>query len=151
MDPQPAAAEPKWFQLDESESQVRAMLGQPAMVVPFGDFRSWQYRFGDELDHDEFSHALVFRNSDGKLISISRTYSPERNVDPFFPPGESKAYLYQREGGMNFSVRVRRLSGGRLLMAMGVAKPGEATGQLLMIRESELRTFYGWLADAIAQ
>jgi hypothetical protein len=38
------------------------------MVADFGNYRSWQYRMG-EADHNQFSHALVFRKSDGRLIS----------------------------------------------------------------------------------
>ena len=72
----------KWFQLVESESEVRKYLGQPAIVADFGEYRSWQYQIG-EVEHDDFSHALVFRKSDGKLVSVSRTYNPERSVDSF--------------------------------------------------------------------
>src|SRR5882672_6624272 len=75
-DPQLSADGIKWFQLGESESDVRKLLGQPALVADFGEYRSWQYQIGD-VEHDDFSHALVFRQSDGKLVSVSRTYNPE--------------------------------------------------------------------------
>ena len=144
-DPQPGPGEPKWFQLLETESEVRGMLGQPQMVTDTGNYRSWQYRFGDDLDHDEFSHALLFRKADGKLVSVSRSYSPERNVDKLFPNAETKTYSYPSDGLIKFSIRVRRLSGGRLLMAMGVSEAGQLTGQVVLMRESELRYFYEWL------
>src|SRR5262249_25282 len=81
-DPLASSAGPKWFQLAESESDVRKCLGQPTMVADFGRYRSWQYQIG-EVEHDDFSHALIFRKSDGKLVSVTRSYNPERNVDVF--------------------------------------------------------------------
>jgi hypothetical protein len=148
-DPRPSAAEPKWFQLVETESQVRARLGQPKMVADFGNYRSWQYQIG-ETDHDDFSHALVFRKSDGKLVSVSRNYDPQRTVDQFFPASKTTVHYYPDAGKPQFTIRVRRLSGGRLLMAMGVAKPGQSTGQILLVRESELSHFYPWLEAQLA-
>src|SRR6266436_9804377 len=65
-DPRLSADGVNWFQLIESESAVRKCLGQPAMVADFGEYRSWQYQIG-EVEHDDFSHALVFRKSDGKI------------------------------------------------------------------------------------
>ena len=50
-----------------------------------------------------------------------------------------------------FSIRVRRLSGGRLLMAIGTSKPGQTTGQLVLMRESELTHFYPWLEEQLAE
>jgi hypothetical protein len=40
---------------------------------------------------------------------------------------------------------VRRLSGGRVLIAMGSTKAGQLTGQVVLIRESELALFHPWL------
>jgi len=130
---------------------LRGMLGQPQMVTDTGNYRSWQYRFGDDLDHDEFSHALLFRKADGKLVSVSRSYSPERKVDELFPAAETKTYSYPSEGAAQFSIRVRPLSGGRLLMAMGVSEPGQTTGQVVLMRESELRYFYEWLDQRLTR
>jgi hypothetical protein len=83
-DPKLSADGLKWFQLGESESEVRKSLGQPAMVTDFGECRSWQYQIV-EVEHDDFSHALLFRKSDRKLVSVSRTYNPERDVDIILP------------------------------------------------------------------
>ena len=138
----------KWFQLVESESEVRRCLGQPSMVADFGEYRSWQYQIG-EVEHDDFSHALVFRKSDGKLVSISRNYDPERKVDAFFPASETTVHWFRAEGQPDFPMRVRRLSGGRVLMAVGTSKPGQTSGQLVLMRESELRHFYPWLELAM--
>ena len=70
-DPRVGADGVKWFEFVEREAEVRQYLGQPAMVADFGKYRSWQYQIG-EVEHDDFSHALVFRKSDGVLVSISR-------------------------------------------------------------------------------
>jgi hypothetical protein len=145
-DPQLSADGPKWFQLVESESAVRKCLGQPAMVADFGEYRSWQYQIG-EVEHDDFSHALVFRKSDGKLVSVSRSYNPERNVDAFFPPSETTVHWFRAAGQPDFAMRVRRLRGGRVLIAVGTSKPGQTTSQLVLMREIELRHFYPWLAE----
>ena len=149
-DPQVSAEGLKWFLLVESESDVRKHLGQPAMMADFGEYRSWQYQIG-EVEHDEFSHALVFRKSDGKLVSISHTYNPERNVDMFFPANETTAHWFRAEGQPGFPMRVRKLSGGRLLIAVGTSKPGQTTGQLVLMRESELHHFYPWLERDLAR
>src|SRR5712671_123713 len=145
-DPQVSAGIFKWFLLDESEAEVRTYLGQPAMVADFGAYRSWQYQIGG-VEHDEFSHALVFRKSDGKLISISRNYDTERNVDEFFPDGETTTHWFRAAGQPDFAMRVRKLPSGRLLIAVGASKRGQTTSQLVLIRESELPHFYAWLAD----
>ena len=64
-------------------------------------YRSWQYQIG-EVEHDDFSHALVFRKSDGKLVSVTRTYNPERNVDAFFPPGETTVHWFRAARAAGF-------------------------------------------------
>lgn len=148
-DPQVSAEGPKWFQLVESESEVRKCLGQPATVADFGEYRSWQYQIG-EVEHDDFSHALVFRKSDGKLVSLSRNYNPERIVDEFFPTAQTTVHWFHAAGQPDFAARVRRLRGGRVLIAVGTSKPGQTTGQLVLMREDELRHFYPWLAGDFA-
>ena len=149
-DPQVSADGIRWFQLVESESEVRKCLGQPAMVADFGEYRSWQYQIG-EVEHDEFSHALVFRKPDGKLVSVSRNYNPERNVDAFFPASETAVHWFRADGQPDFAMRVRRLPGGRVLIAVGTSKPGQTTSQLVLMRETELRHFYPWLDEDLAR
>lgn len=148
-DPQLSADGIKWFQLGESESDVRKSLGQPSMVTDFGEYRSWHYQIG-AVEHDDFSHALVFRKSDGKLVSVSRTYNPERSVDAFFPPDETTVHWFRATGQPDFPIRVRRLRGGSVLIAIGTSKPGQTTGQLVLMRESEIRHVYPWLAQDFA-
>jgi hypothetical protein len=130
------------FQLSERSGQVLQRLGQPALIVPFGEFESWQYQIGVEDNH-EFSHILLFR--DGELLSLTRNWEQERTVDELFPPEASKVYYYPDAKNPEYGVRVRRLSGGRVLMAMGSSEPGQPTGQVVLIRESELPHFHPWL------
>ena len=115
------------------------------MVTDFGGYRSWQYQIG-EVEHDDFSHAVVFRKSDGKLVRVSRTYSPERAVDSFFPPSETTVYWFYASGQPDFPMRIRKLPGGRVLIAVGTSKPGQTSGQLVLMRANELTHFYPWLA-----
>jgi hypothetical protein len=139
----PGQAEPLWFRLTETRDEVGALLGKPAQVAEFGaGFYSWQYQIAS--GHEDYSHYAVFRKSDGKLISITREYDPQRNVDGLFPEAETKVCVFEGPGPP-YSARVRRLSGGRVLMAMGVSKAGQVTGQLVLIRESELKNFYPWV------
>ncbi len=136
-----------WFALTESPHQVAGLLGQPAAVANFGkDFLSWQYQIG-AIDHHEFSHQLVFRG--GALISITRNYEPERKVDDLFPASRTLAYHYEEASRRVFSVRVQRLSQGRLLIAMGVSRPDQTTSQLVLIRETDVRYFYPWLGEQL--
>ena len=67
-------------------------------------------------------------------------------MDEWFPAAETVAYFYPATEKPEYSVRVRKLSGDRLLLAMGISKPGQVTGQVFMIRASELQAFYPWLA-----
>jgi hypothetical protein len=148
-DPQLRDGKVSWFLLNETKDQVARSLGQPTMAAEFGhDFQSWQYQIGD-VDHDEFSHQLVFRKSDGKLISITRNYETERKVDALFPQQETTVHFYPAAEKLHYSVRVRRLSGGRVLMAMGTSRADQVTSQLVLMRQSELRYFYPWLFEQL--
>ncbi len=132
------------FELNEKPAELTQRLGRPALIVPSGEFESWQYQIGIEDNH-EFSHILLFRKSTGELLSLTRNWEHERNIDELFPPEQTKVYFYSDEQTPAYGVRVRRLSGGRILMAMGSAAPGQLAGQVVLIRESELHIFHPWL------
>ena len=139
-DPRVKDGEPVWFQLTEDREQVGKLLGKPVLIAETGKaFYSWQYQI-DSVDED-YSHYAVFRKADGKLISVTRQYQPERDVDTFFPASETTVASFPDPAKPTFKMRVRRLSGGRLLMAAGTGR----TGQLVLIRESELGNFYPWI------
>lgn len=148
-DPSIRKGEPVWFALTETREEIARLLGPPVAAAPFGsDFVSWQYRIG-EGDHHDHTHLLVFRRSTGVLVSVTRVYEPERAVDEYFPAGKSAVYEYAPPGGAPYPVRLRRLSGGRLLLAMGSARAGAPTGQLVLMHESVMRHFHPWLADRL--
>ncbi|MEO5925374.1 MAG: hypothetical protein ABIR70_16250 [Bryobacteraceae bacterium] len=132
------------FELTEKPAQLLQRLGHPSLIVPGGELESWQYQIGIEDNH-EFSHILLFRKATGELLSLTRNWEHERNVDEWFPPAETKVYYYSDATNPAYGVRVRRLSGGRVLMAMGSATPGQLAGQVVLIRETELHTFHPWL------
>ncbi|HBY62881.1 MAG TPA: hypothetical protein DEH78_23920 [Solibacterales bacterium] len=144
-DPRVARDQIVWFQLTESREQAAKLLGAPSTVAHFGtDFISWQYQGGD-VDHHEYSHQLVFRKSDGKLASVTRNYEPGRNVDPLFPARVSSVHHFPNAEKPQLSLRLRRLPGGRVLMAMGSPKPGSLTTQLVLMREDDLPALYPWI------
>jgi hypothetical protein len=150
VDPEVREGVLEWFQLDENAENVSRILGTPALMVPFGDFVSWQYQIGVEDTH-EYSHQLVFRKSDGALISVTRNYEHERIVDEWFPQAGTAVYHYPDASHPQYSARVRRLSGGRVLMAMGVSRAGQAASQVTLFRESELKFFHPWLFQQLRE
>lgn len=129
------------FALGSSRAEVQQILGPPALVADFGEFVSWQYQIGFE-DHHEYSHQFVFRAATGELISVTRNYEQEVNVDSLFPPAQTSVHRFEDSA---FGARARRLPGGGVLLAMGSMQPGRPTAQLLLIRESELPVFHAWL------
>ena len=150
-DPRIESGRFEWLRLLESESEVREQLGQPPLAGDFGVYRSWQYRFDAELDHDDFSHALVFRKSDGRLVSVSRTYAQPRLIDEWFPRQETVVCSLPAPGGLDFRVRVRRMAGGALLMAPGSGEWGKPAQQIILIHESVMPRFYPELAERLSR
>lgn len=146
-DPQVTDGDLQWFSLEETPEEISQALGAPQLTAPFADFVSWQYQIGVE-DRHEFSHQLVFRK-DGKLVSITRNYETERIVDEWFPPNVTQVHSYLDPEKHSFDISVRRLSKGRLLLGMGISRPGQKTGQIVLIKESELRYFYPWLSEQL--
>lgn len=144
----PAAADPvflqgefHWFQMSETRAAVAKQLGLPTMSAPFvSDFETWQYQIGP-TEEEGFSHQFVFRKSTGTLIFVTRNYAAERNVDELFPAAETITHYYPDAAKPAFSVRVRHLSGGNLLIAGGVAAPGQSTGQILLVKATEVQFF----------
>jgi hypothetical protein len=139
---QEAVHEALLFSLNEQRAQVERRMGSPAMIAQHGDLESWQYQIGLE-DHHEFSHQLVFRISTGALISFTRNYEVEESVDELFPAGETRVEHFPDTEHSVMRMRVRRMDGGRVLLALGGF--GEPTTQVMMIREAELKHFHEWL------
>jgi hypothetical protein len=118
------------------------------MVGDFGIYLSRQYRFGEETDHDDFSHALVFRKSDGKLVSVSRTYAEPRLLDAWFPKNETAVYRLA-PGTADYRARVRRMGNGSILMSPGSGEWGQPAQQIVLMHESVLHRFYPDLAKEL--
>ncbi len=147
VDPQVIEGELQWFSLAETPQEIAWTLGAPRLTAPFDDFVSWQFQIGVEDQH-EFSHQIVFRK-DGQLVSITRNYEVERTVDEWFPVDATEVHSYLDADKRAFNISVRRLSQGRLLLGIGISGPGQKTGQIVLIKDSELRHFYPWLSDQI--
>ncbi len=148
-DPQSKNSELVWFSITATKDQIFKTLGQPAITAAFGtDFESWQYHLGN-VDHDDFSHQIVFRKSNQMLVSITRNFDPERNVDVWFPVATTTTHHYPNPQKPEFSVRVRRLKDDAVLIAMGSSKPNQPTGQIVLIRISELNHFLPWLYEQL--
>ncbi|MEP7364635.1 MAG: hypothetical protein ABI972_15370 [Acidobacteriota bacterium] len=138
-----------WFSLTESPDQIKALLGRPAMAASTGsDHLSWQYQIGD-IDHHDFSHVFLFRKTSSTLVSVTRNFEPERTVDEFFPPAGTTVHHFPNAEHPALSLRLRRLPGRRVILAIGSPAPGRATGQLVLMQEGELPVFYPWLAKQL--
>ncbi|MEO8027697.1 MAG: hypothetical protein ABI823_14540 [Bryobacteraceae bacterium] len=148
-DPQVRGGKFSWAFLTAEPAGAKRLLGQPVVVADFGvDFQSYQYQI-DNKDHDDVSHLVVFRKSTGALVSVTRNYDPERAVDAFFPTAETEVHSNPDPHG-KFDILVRRLPGGWLLFAMGISDAGKPTGQIVLMRRSEVRFFYSWLDGQLA-
>ena len=140
----------QWFQLTEKKSEIAKAMGQPSLIAGFGrDYRAWLYKI-DISDHDEFSHWFVFRDSDNRLVSVTRTYDPEHAAAELFPDGETTVQWYPNRQNPQYRLLARRLPGGRILMAMGISDRRQPVAQVVLMLESELRVFYPWLAEQLA-
>ncbi|MFN7919722.1 MAG: hypothetical protein U0Q16_06475 [Bryobacteraceae bacterium] len=132
-----------WFELTETMSDVARKLGPPRVKADFGKgLESWQYQIGPGDGHEP-THYLVFEKATRKLISVTRNFDPEPPVDEMFPPSQTTSRFLPSNPG--FGVRMRRLPGGRVLLAMGSPKPGQPTGQLVLMRMSDAEAQYPWL------
>ncbi|MEP7353544.1 MAG: hypothetical protein ABI824_09975 [Acidobacteriota bacterium] len=141
-DPIAKAGELDWFSLNESRADIRRILGSPKTVEPLGDLESWQYQFGSD-ENEENSHVLVFRKSTGQLVCVTRMFTPERAVDEWFPLETVQVKAFPDDP--HYKVRIRKLSGDRILIAMGSSAPGQVVEQIILIRASELKNFHPWI------
>ncbi|MEZ5403865.1 MAG: hypothetical protein R2729_29565 [Bryobacteraceae bacterium] len=144
LDPSVRNGTVQWVDLQETKDQIHRRAGAPAVMADFGaGYESWQFRIAG-FDHHDYSHLLVFRRTNGKLLSITRVYEPERQVDEFFPPDGTRVFS-TASNGVDFKVRVRLLPGGRFLLAPGTAKPGDPASQIVLLGRDALRNFYPWI------
>jgi hypothetical protein len=138
------------FILEDTPATVAKKFGRPDSVAELSGYRMWHYRLTLTPDSLDYSHTVCFRTTDGKPISVTRTSPTDEDVDFLFPDGTCAAH-YWRDGAKELRVRVRRLSGERLLIAMGSPKPGMPAAQLMLIRREALEHFLPWLAAQLAE
>lgn len=133
------------YSLQETPAQLVRWLGAPVQIADSDpQFVTWYYQT-DVQDLHEHSHLLLFRKSDGKLVAVTRNFHIPVVVDALFPVAKSQTHYWPSESDRQWSVRVRRLGEDRLAIAMGTAKPGDTTTQVVILRRSGVRTFLPWL------
>lgn len=135
-----------WFHLTETRAEVSKLLGPPKVVSALGDdLELWQYQIGVAEDDEEFSHHLVFRRSTGKLISASRNFETDRDVEWLFAGGRDSVYWFTGNEGARYGFRVLQLADDRLIVVPGSSAPGKPASRIMLIRRSELKYFFPWL------
>jgi hypothetical protein len=133
-----------WFTLRETPRQIQASMGEPSMVAEAGSqWISWQYRVGENVEHDDFSHQLIFERGSGRLVSVTRNYEAEQDVAALFPAAETKLYYFPDERAPQLTIRLRRLPDDRILTALGARG---ATSQLVLMRPEQLPVLFPWIA-----
>jgi hypothetical protein len=109
---------------------------------------AWQYRIGDDVEHEDFSHQLLLERTTGRLLSITRNYEHERDVSMFFPEKETTRHYFPDAHTPQLTVRLRKLADGRVLTALGASGP---TGQLVLLRPEMLPVLFPWMEPAPKQ
>ncbi len=141
------------FTLNESPEQVMTLLRRPDRIDDSAaGYQSWQYEFGADEESDDNSPPAWFvciNTARREVLSVTRNFDKPQDVDSLFPAAETAVHHWPSKQAAQLSVRLRQLGGEALLVAMGTAKPGERTTQLVLIRRSALKTFMPWLADQL--
>ena len=139
------------FSLNEGPEQIVTLLGRPQRVDDsLAGYQSWQYEFSAAEENDDNSPPAWFvclGTARRQVLSVTRNFDKPQDVDGLFPPPQTVVHYWPSKDAPQFTVRLRQLSGEVLLLAMGTAKPGERTSQLILIRRSALKTFMPWLAE----
>jgi hypothetical protein len=139
------------FTLNQTPLDVVAQLGPPDGVDDsLPNYVSWLFR-GEIRDERDYSYIVCFRRSDNRLVSITRNFERDEIVDHLFPGGESAVRNWPSDDKPQFSVRIRALSGGRLLIAMGSGQPRKPCGQLVLIDREMVPFFFPWLTEPGAE
>ena len=141
------------FSLNESPEQIVSLLGRPQRIDDsLAGYQSWQYEFSAAEENDDNSPPAWFvclSTVRRQVLSVTRNFDKPQDVDGLFPPAQTTVHHWPSKDAPRFSVRLRQLPGEVLLLAMGTAKPGERTTQLILIRRSALKTFMPWLAEQL--
>jgi hypothetical protein len=151
--PNPKTQDVLRFTLNESPRQIVRMMGPPSQVDDsLAGYQSWHYEFlpREQSDSDPPPAWLILIRMDSRqIVSVTRNFGDPQVVDDLFPAAETTVHCWPSTDNPKFSLRLRKLSGESLLLAMGTAKPGDRTEQLVLIRRSALKTFMPWLAEQL--
>jgi hypothetical protein len=141
------------FTLEEKPEAIARLLGRPNSVDDSArDYKSLQYETVDGEEHDENlppAYILCLRAGDEQLLSVTRNFVTPQDVDDLFPQAETSVHHWPSTKAPQFSLRLRELPKGRLLLAMGTSHSGEPAAQLILIRRSALKIFMPWLAEQL--
>ena len=141
------------FSLNESPEQIVSLLGRPQRIDDsLAGYQSWQYEFSAVEENDDNSPPAWFvclNTSKRQVLSVTRNFDKPQNVDGILPASQTAVYHWPSKDTAQFSVRLRQLPGDVLLLAMGTARPGDRTTQIILIRQSALKTFMPWLAEEL--
>ena len=141
------------FTLNENPEQILTMLGRPNRIDDsVAGFQSWQYEFSSDEEPDDNTPPAWFvclSTSRRQVLSVTRNFGKPQNVDIILPASQTTVHYWPSKDAAQFSVRLRQLPGEVLLLAMGTARPGERTSQLILIRRSALKTFMPWLSEQL--
>jgi hypothetical protein len=109
------------FALNQTPSDVVARLGRPEGVDDsLPNYVSWLFK-ADAADEGNYGYIVCFRRSDNRLVSVTRNFPQDAIVDHLFPERTFAVHNWPSDDKPQFSARVRSLSRGRLLIAMGCA------------------------------
>jgi hypothetical protein len=143
------------FTLDESPEQIVRAMGRPDHIDDSSPrYLSWQYESPpDEANDDNTAPAWFFclKSENRQLLSVTRNFDKPQDIDDVFPAAQTTVHYWPAKDKPQYSVRMRRLSGETILLAMGTAKPGDRTTQLILIRRSALKTFLPWLDEQLVR
>lgn len=146
-------AEVLQFTMKESPAEIARRMGRPDRIDnPSPAYQSWQYEGAAGEDHDDNSPPGWFvcvRSTDQQLLSVTRNFGKPMPIDEYFPAAQSTVHYWPSKEAAQYSLRLRTLPDDVLLLAMGVAKPGERTTQLIVIRRSALKVLMPWLAEQL--
>ncbi|MBI1786166.1 MAG: hypothetical protein HYR60_01270 [Acidobacteria bacterium] len=134
------------FTMEESAAGIMRRMGAPRRVSNGPGYRLLEYQTAPGASEaGELDFAFYFERPAGILIRITRTFTEARPVDHLFPAPRSRFHRW-RSASAELSVRSCLLDRHRVLLAIGVAKPGDRCQQLVLMRRSALGRFYPWLA-----
>lgn len=141
------------FQLDETPDALTEKFGSEANIIRHAAWNVVQF-YGPGLkserhDCDGAFEWEFFYDRVGQLHSV--TWNPKNTVAAaqLFPEDRRETYSHIASG-IQSTVLIRRLFGGRLLIA-SVADPKETTmHQVVLMRADSLGRFLPWLAQLLA-